>query len=85
MLCFEIVAVGAKHQGVWILMLYADDTGRFTVEGVPPGNYRIYVWESAEPSQYFDRELIARTRPLALPVRVEKGPGTSVTVTTIGP
>ena len=60
--------------------LVADASGRFTVDGVPPGNYKVYVWETIEPSQYFDRDLLARSRGLALPVRVEKGSSVSVSV-----
>ena len=58
----------------------ADTSGRFTVNGVPPGNYRIYVWEGIEPSQFFDRELLARSRGFASPVHVEKESSVSTSV-----
>jgi hypothetical protein len=54
--------------------LAANASGRFTAAGIPPGNYRIYFWESVEPSQFFDRELLQSSAGQALSVHVEKGP-----------
>jgi hypothetical protein len=61
----------------------ANSTGRFTVDGIPPGNYRVYIWENVEPRQFFDRDLLTRARGRAVPVHVEKGSSVSVSVQTI--
>jgi protocatechuate 3,4-dioxygenase beta subunit len=62
----------------------ANSSGSFTVDGVPPGNYRVYIWETIEPAQFFDRDLLARSRSSAVAVHVEKGSTVSVSVQTIG-
>jgi Carboxypeptidase regulatory-like domain len=37
-----------------------DDKGRFTFRGIPPGDYRVYAWESIEQYDYFDPDLLSR-------------------------
>jgi hypothetical protein len=64
--------------------LRADNAGRFTARGIPPGNYKIYMWDGTDPPQVFDRELLARSGRLALPVHIEKGVNPAVTVTILG-
>jgi len=32
--------------------------GRFTVRGIPPGEYRLFAWEDLEPFSYFDPEVL---------------------------
>jgi hypothetical protein len=44
-----------------------DSTGRFTIEGVPPGEYRLTAWHE-------------RIRPISQPVRVTAGAMTQVEV-----
>jgi hypothetical protein len=72
-----------------IIPFYADidanAAGQFTASGVPPGNYRIYVWEGIEPFQFFDRELLLRSGTVATRVRVERGSPTSASVQIIVP
>jgi hypothetical protein len=63
----------------------ANAGGRFTVNGIPPGNYKVYVWDGIAPAQFFDRELLARSGHLASPVRVERGSAVSVSVQVIAP
>jgi hypothetical protein len=35
-----------------------DGTGRFTIQGVAPGDYRAYAWKNLEPFKYFDSEFV---------------------------
>ena len=37
-----------------------DQNGRFTIPGVPPGDYKVFAWESIESYGYFDPELLRR-------------------------
>jgi Carboxypeptidase regulatory-like domain len=37
-----------------------DQNGRFSLTSVPPGDYRVFSWESIEENAWFDRDLIAR-------------------------
>lgn len=35
-----------------------DQNGQFTLQGVPPGEYRLYAWEDIEPGIYMDPEFL---------------------------
>ena len=65
--------------------IYAEATGRFTINGVPPGSYRIYLWEGVEPARFFDRELLLQFAGAATQVRVERGSQVSARVLVITP
>jgi hypothetical protein len=49
----------------------ADDEGRFTINGVPPGTYQLFSWEFSDSFEYFDPTLVQRLRSLGLPVRID--------------
>jgi hypothetical protein len=68
------------HDSIW-----SDADGRFTLNGLAPGNYRIYVWDSVGEQQYFDRELLMRSRALATPIRIDPRSRISPTVKIIVP
>ena len=48
----------------------ADINGRFTIRGIPPGNYRLYAWEEIEPYAYFDPEVVRQVESQGKAVRV---------------
>lgn len=48
----------------------ADDRGHFKIEGVPPGNYRVYAWEAIEPYAWFDPNIQSRFESQAIPIHV---------------
>jgi Carboxypeptidase regulatory-like domain len=47
-----------------------DQTGRFTIRGIPPGDYKVFAWEAIEQFAYFDPELLRRFEAQGKPVRV---------------
>ena len=52
----------------------ANNDGRFTVRGIPPGTHKIYIWAGNQPQPpSFDREVLLRVGARALAIRVEKG------------
>ena len=57
-----------------------DETGRFSMSGIVPGDYTIFAWEELEGSVYFDPEFIRRFETEGEPVRIEEGSNPSVTV-----
>ena len=63
----------------------ADASGAFHVRGIPPGNYKIYVWDGVEREQYFDRDRLRQSHAMATSVHVDKGASTTVTVPIIIP
>jgi hypothetical protein len=66
-------------------MIEADNEGRFSVLGVPTGNHKIYVWDGTLPPPSFDREVLFRSRPRALSIRVERGALLTPRVTILDP
>jgi hypothetical protein len=35
-----------------------DQNGQFTLQGIPPGEYKLYAWEDVEPGSYMDPEFL---------------------------
>jgi len=50
-----------------------DETGRFLIRGIAPGDYRIYAWESIERFRYFDEEFVRQFERFGKSVRIEEG------------
>lgn len=47
-----------------------DQTGRFTMRGITPGDYKLFAWEALENYGYFDPEVMRRSETLGKAVRV---------------
>jgi hypothetical protein len=48
----------------------ANQEGRFSVAGLPPGDYRAFAWESIEPYGWFDPEILSRSRAQSKSVKL---------------
>jgi hypothetical protein len=57
-----------------------DQTGRFVMRGLTPGDYKLFAWEALENYGYFDPDVMRRAESLGKPVRV----GESSTLTVEG-
>jgi 5-hydroxyisourate hydrolase-like protein (transthyretin family) len=57
-----------------------DPNGRFTIPGVPPGDYKLFAWESIEAYGYFDPELLKRDEPKGQRIKIQDSDKTTVTV-----
>jgi protocatechuate 3,4-dioxygenase beta subunit len=55
-----------------------DDTGRFRIEGLPPGRYRIAAVDKVENFQWLDREFLQRLRPDATSLTLQLGQSATV-------
>jgi 5-hydroxyisourate hydrolase-like protein (transthyretin family) len=53
-----------------------DATGRFHVEGVPPGDYRVFAWEYVETGAWQDPDFIRQYEDRGKPLRIPES-GTS--------
>jgi hypothetical protein len=47
-----------------------DQTGRFSIRGITPGDYKLFAWESLENFGYFDPEVLRRADPLGKAIQV---------------
>ena len=61
------------------------DNGTFSLESLPPGDYRIYVWEGIDQSSIFDPSLLDQSRAQATVVRVTERSEVSASVRVIQP
>jgi hypothetical protein len=57
-----------------------DQTGRFTLRGIAPGDYKLYAWEALENFAYFDPDLVKRSEPFAKVVHLDES--SSLTIET---
>jgi hypothetical protein len=60
-----------------------DTSGRFHVEGLPPGDYKVFAWENVENGAWMDPEFVARYENWGQAVRVEEGKSQSVDLPTV--
>lgn len=47
-----------------------DADGHFVLQGVAPGNYKVFAWEGLENFGYFDPELLRRSETLGKSIQV---------------
>jgi hypothetical protein len=47
-----------------------DASGRFHVEGLPPGDYKVFSWEDVETGAWQDPDFIQRFEDRGKPVRI---------------
>ena len=56
-----------------------DDAGRFRIDGLPPGRYRIAAVDKVENFQWLDREFLQRLRPDATSLTLQLGQSATMT------
>jgi len=47
-----------------------DKDGRFTIRGIPPGEYKIFAWEAIEQFAYFDPDVLRQFEQLGKAVSI---------------
>jgi hypothetical protein len=60
-----------------------DQSGRFTLRGLPPGDYTLYAWESVDGEAYYDPEFLKNCEGQGKALHVSEGDHTSVQLRTI--
>ncbi len=61
----------------------SDASGRFVIRGVPPGDYKLFAWESIPPFAYQNSAFMARHEERGRAVHVGQGGTSSAEVTII--
>jgi 5-hydroxyisourate hydrolase-like protein (transthyretin family) len=54
-----------------------DAMGQFHIEGIPPGDYKVFSWEEVETGAWQDPDFIRNFEDRGEPVRINEGGGTS--------
>jgi hypothetical protein len=60
-----------------------DTSGRFTIRGISPGDYKVFAWDGLEPWGFFDPEVLKRSEVKGTAVRIEEGSKVQVEVRAI--
>ena len=63
----------------------SDQAGRFTMKGIPPGDYKLFAWEAIEPFTYFDSEFMRVNEAKGKLVHVSESSAQNVEVRSIPP
>jgi hypothetical protein len=62
-----------------------DQNGRFIIRAVTPGDYKLFAWETLESFGFFDPDLLKKSDPLGVPVRVGESSKATAEVKVIRP
>jgi hypothetical protein len=54
-------------------MKETDILGRFSLVGLPPGDYTLFAWEPVQGTNYFDPDFLEAFRGLGKPIHVDEG------------
>jgi hypothetical protein len=57
-----------------------DQNGRFLMEGVAPGDYKVFAWEALEQFAYYDPDFVRRYEQRGHPVNVSEASSQTVQV-----
>jgi len=49
-----------------------DHKGKFALEGIPPGDYKIFSWEALEPAAYYDPDVLMKYEDQGRAVHVDE-------------
>jgi hypothetical protein len=60
-----------------------DASGRFQLQGMPPGDYKVFAWEDAEKGVWQDQGFVRNFESRGAPVHIDEGSKTTVEVTSI--
>jgi hypothetical protein len=60
-----------------------DQSGHFSIRGIPPGEYKIFAWENLEQFAYFDSDLMQRFEAHGKPLRINEADKQTIEVQVI--
>ena len=63
--------------------MISDQYGRFVLQPVPPGDYRLFAWDGLEPYGFYDRDFVRRYEAGGTPVRITENSTHQVQLTVL--
>jgi hypothetical protein len=60
-----------------------DQSGRFTIRGIVPGDYKIFAWEDVEPNAYFDPSFMEHYQSQGQPLHIEENGAATISLKSI--
>jgi hypothetical protein len=62
-----------RGQSRYYRQALTDSSGRFTINGVTPGDYKLFAWEEIDRGMYLDPDFLQSYEDSGKSVRVEEG------------
>jgi hypothetical protein len=60
-----------------------DASGRFRLQGIPPGKYKLFAWDGMEPESYLDPAVLTPFEGLGQAVSIQESSRSSIEMTLI--
>jgi len=61
----------------------SDQSGKFLLRGITPGDYHLFAWEALENNGYFDADLLKRSEPLGKAIHLDESARINVEIKAI--
>jgi hypothetical protein len=68
-----------------VMASMSDQHGRFDLQSIPPGDYKLFAWEDLEPYGYYDADVVRPFMAVGTSIRVAEGSRHRVELETIPP
>jgi hypothetical protein len=57
------------------LAVRVSTSGRFQIQGIAPGKYKVFAWKEAPPGAWYDPDFLRKYEDRAVAVEIEPGVG----------
>jgi hypothetical protein len=69
-----------RHRRDQYRVITSGEGGQAVIRGIPPGNYRVFAWETMEPNAYLNSDYARGYEDLGIPVRISSGNNAPISV-----
>jgi hypothetical protein len=69
-----------RHRPDQYRLAVSGENGQASFRGIPPGNYRVFAWESIEPNAHLNADYIRGYEDLGIAMRILPGENRSISV-----
>jgi hypothetical protein len=78
-----LIPAGNRERTDLFRAVTADTNGRFAIQSVAPGDYKLVAWDAIEPYAYFDPELIRQAEQSGAAVRIVESSQLTLNITVL--
>lgn len=76
-----VLVPGARSRADLYKASYSDGNGRFRVQGIPPGDYKVFCWEYVEDGAWYDAGFLSTQENAGRVVRITEGNNPALSLT----
>jgi hypothetical protein len=74
---------GRRHRPDLYRLAVSDDAGQSVIRGIPPGDYKLFAWDSLEPNAHLNSDFLRSHEDLGTPLRIRPGENGAVVIKVI--